>query len=153
MQYKYCRPRKNSSLPTATGEASNFSSSWFVASVSSLSDCFSTTVAPFRPVRYTRPLAPSAEAYTPFKSSIRSAPGRDDQRRGPGGAFIARFFPSRFAILLVQRSNERAVLVVPVHDQRVLVKRRRTAFAKGHRYPHLAQVLAPFLFAFHIIAI
>src|SRR5438132_927274 len=50
-QYKYCRPLKSRSFPTATGEASNRSSSLLTARVSSLSEVFRTTVAPLRLAR------------------------------------------------------------------------------------------------------
>src|SRR5262249_34589647 len=50
MQYRNFSPRRNSCFPTTTGEASIGSSSRLVASTSSSSACFSTSVVPSRPV-------------------------------------------------------------------------------------------------------
>src|SRR5687767_14597128 len=73
MQYNDCFPRKNISFPTTAGVASIGSPKTFVASGSILSECFNTTVVPFRPTAYTRPAAPTGDAYTFSSSSTRCA--------------------------------------------------------------------------------
>jgi hypothetical protein len=72
----------------------------------------------------------------------------DDQGRGPGRAFFSRRFPKRFAGLFVQGNDERVAFVIPIDDDRIAVKRGRTAFAETVLDPLIAQVLTPLELAF-----
>ena len=46
-----------------------------------------------------------------------------DQRRAPGGDLVALAPPSFFARRLIERDQERLLLVIPIDDQRIPVQR------------------------------
>src|SRR5206468_598337 len=73
--------------------------------------------------------------------------------RGPGGALITRLAPQLLAGLRVQGDDEVVSFMVPVDDDRVPVKRGRTAFAEAQGDAHIAKILAPLELSGHIVAI
>ena len=77
----------------------------------------------------------------------------DDERRGPGGLFVASDFPALLAGAFVEGVKERVAFMIPANDERVAMEHGRTAFAVRVERLHPAEVLLPFQLALEIEAI